>query len=65
MRHAAQLPVAWKITAGGKILAEGKAADRTIVWPQDLPVGIHRLHLSDAGAASEELPLIGRPGTRV
>ena len=58
---SAQPPVAWKITAGGKILAEGKAADRTVVWPQDLPVGIHRLHLSDAGAASEELPLLVAP----
>ena len=58
---SAQPPVAWKITAGGKILAEGKAADRTVVWPQELPVGIHRLHLRDAGAAEQELPLLVAP----
>jgi 4-alpha-glucanotransferase len=58
---AARLPVAWKIAAGREVIAEGKAEDRVITWPQDLPVGIHRLHLTDADASTEELPLLVAP----
>ncbi len=61
LSHSATLPVQWKIVADDKIIATGKAADRAIVWPEKLPLGVHRLHLADAASLSEELPLIAAP----
>jgi 4-alpha-glucanotransferase len=61
LSQAAKLPVRWKIAAGGKVLAEGITQDRVIAWPQDLPVGTHRLHLTDAVSSTEELPLLAAP----
>ncbi len=61
LRPAAKLPVAWKITAGRKILAEGKTGDQVVAWPQELPLGVHRLQLTDAAASTEELPLLVAP----
>jgi 4-alpha-glucanotransferase len=58
---AAQSPVAWKIAADGKIVAAGEARDRVISWPEDMPVGVHRLHLTDAASSTEELPLLVAP----
>jgi 4-alpha-glucanotransferase len=34
-----RLPVRWKIEAEGRTVAEGAADDRSLVWPEDLPVG--------------------------
>src|SRR5258708_7853949 len=61
LSHSATLPVQWKIVAGDKIVATGEAADRAIVWPEKLPLGVHRLHLADAASLTEELPLIAAP----
>src|SRR6267142_7151199 len=61
LSHSATLPVQWKIVADDKIIATGKAADRAIVWPEKLPLGVHRLHLADAASLTEELPLIAAP----
>ncbi|MFL6789884.1 MAG: 4-alpha-glucanotransferase [Bradyrhizobium sp.] len=58
---AAKSPVAWKIAADGKIVAAGEARDRVIFWPEDMPVGVHRLHLTDAASSTEELPLLVAP----
>ncbi|TAI65749.1 4-alpha-glucanotransferase [Bradyrhizobium sp. Leo170] len=57
----AKLPVGWTISAGGKMMAKGEAGDRTISWPQDLPVGVYQLRLNDAAESTEELPLIVAP----
>jgi len=57
----AKLPVEWKIVADGKTVAEGEIADRTIVWPDNLPQGIYRAYLTDAASLIEEVPLIVAP----
>jgi 4-alpha-glucanotransferase len=59
--HAATFPLRWKIVAGLKVIAEGETRDRVIIWPPDLPVGSHRLHLTDASSFTEEVPLIVAP----
>jgi 4-alpha-glucanotransferase len=51
-------PLRWKILAGLEVIAEGEAKDRVIVWPQDLPEGSYRLHLTDASSFTDEAPLI-------
>src|SRR5437868_9469034 len=56
LADAATLPTEWKIVADLKVIAQGEAADRTIVWPSHLPVGTYRLHLTDAASSSEEVP---------
>ena len=71
LNPAAALPVRWKIAAGSqiagqeaappKIIAQGEARERTIVWPSGLPEGSYRLHLMDATASTEEVPLIVSP----
>src|SRR5690348_11164122 len=43
LREAARLPVRWKIEGGGRTVAEGAADDRSLLWPEDLPLGIWRL----------------------
>ncbi|HEY3030017.1 MAG TPA: 4-alpha-glucanotransferase, partial [Bradyrhizobium sp.] len=59
--HAATFPLRWKIVAGLKVIAEGEIHDGVIVWPEDLPVGSYRLHLTDALSLTEEAPLIVAP----
>ncbi len=59
--QAARSPVRWTITAGRRVIGEGEADGRIIHWPQALPVGAYRLRLVDAGAQSEEVPLIVAP----
>jgi 4-alpha-glucanotransferase len=59
--QAAKPPLCWKIKAGVKIVAEGEAHDRTIVWPSDLPEGSYRLRLTDAASFTEEAPLLVAP----
>jgi 4-alpha-glucanotransferase len=61
LKQAATFPLRWKIVAGLKVIAQGETPDRSIVWPQDLPVGSYRLHLTDASAFTEEAPLIVAP----
>ena len=51
----------WKILAGLMVIAEGETRDRTITWPQDLPVGSYRLHLTDASSFTADAPLIVAP----
>ena len=65
------LPVRWRISAGPhiapeeaapqKIIAQGEARERAIVWPSGLPEGTYRLHLTDATSSAEEVPLIVSP----
>ncbi|MGH6678567.1 MAG: 4-alpha-glucanotransferase, partial [Bradyrhizobium sp.] len=57
----ARLPLRWKILAGPKMIAEGEIAEPAIAWPSELPSGIFRLRLTDAGSSEEELPLIVAP----
>jgi 4-alpha-glucanotransferase len=59
--QAATLPLQWKIVTGLKVIAEGETSDRVIVWPSDLPPGVHRLNLTDAASVTEEVPLIVAP----
>jgi len=61
LSQAATLPLQWKIVAGFKVIAEGRTSDRIIVWPQDLPPGVHRLNLTDASSFTEDVPLIVAP----
>jgi 4-alpha-glucanotransferase len=61
LSQIATFPLRWKIVAGLKVIAEGETRDRAIVWPQDLPVGSYRLHLTDAASFTEEAPLIVAP----
>jgi 4-alpha-glucanotransferase len=58
---AAKLPIAWKIAADENVLAAGETGDRVISWPRDLPMGVHRLQLTDAASSTEELPLLVAP----
>src|SRR5947208_6983752 len=55
------LPVQWKIVAGDKVAAKGEATGRTIVWPDDLPLGVYQALLADAASVTEEVPLISAP----
>jgi 4-alpha-glucanotransferase len=60
LSQAATFPLRWKIEADLKVIAEGETHDPVIAWPQDLPFGSYRLHLTDA-SVSEEVPLIVAP----
>jgi 4-alpha-glucanotransferase len=59
--EGAQLPVRWSVETGGAVLAKGAADDRSLVWPENLPLGIYRLKLTDGSGQSEEAPLIVAP----
>jgi 4-alpha-glucanotransferase len=61
LSEAASFPVRWKILTGRKVIAEGETRDRIVQWPQRLPQGVHRLHLTDAASVSEEVPLLVAP----
>src|SRR5882724_11272680 len=58
---ATKLPARWKIVAGPKVIAEGESSTRVIAWPQDLPLGVHRLQLTDASSVAEDVPLLSTP----
>ena len=58
---AAILPLRWKIVAGFRVIADGEAREHVIAWPEDLPEGVYRLHLTDASARTEEAPLMVAP----
>ena len=59
--QAAALPVRWKIVTPLKVIAEGEASGRVVVWPQDLPLGVYRLQLIDAASTTEDVPLLVAP----
>jgi 4-alpha-glucanotransferase len=59
--QAATFPVQWKIVAGLIVIAGGETSGGAIIWPENLPVGTYRLHLTDAASVSEEAPLIVAP----
>ena len=61
LSQAATFPLRWKIVADLEVIAEGETRDRVIAWPQDLPAGSYRLHLTDASAVAEEAPLLVAP----
>jgi 4-alpha-glucanotransferase len=61
LNQAATFPLRWKIVTDLKVIAAGETADRTIIWPTDLPEGSYRLHLTDASSFTEEAPLIVAP----
>ena len=61
LRPTASLPVSWKIVADAGVVAEGEASGRLIDWPDGLPLGVHRLQLTDADAVTEDVPLISAP----
>jgi 4-alpha-glucanotransferase len=43
------------------VIAEGETNDSIIAWPEDLPVGSYRLHLTDASSVTADSPLIVAP----
>jgi 4-alpha-glucanotransferase len=61
LSEAARLPVGWKIEGGGRTIAEGATDDRSLPWPEGLPLGIWRLRISDAAGDVEEAALIVAP----
>jgi 4-alpha-glucanotransferase len=61
LKQAATFPLRWKILAGLMVIAEGETNDSIIAWPEDLPVGSYRLHLTDASSVTADSPLIVAP----
>jgi 4-alpha-glucanotransferase len=63
--EAAKLPLRWSINADQnsdpEAVCEGRATDRAILWPDDLPVGSYRLRLKDAAGTIDDAPLIVAP----
>ena len=51
----------WKITGSGNVIAQGETREPVIAWPAGLPLGYHRLTLTDAAGATEEVPMIVAP----
>ena len=54
-------PLAWKITGKDNLIAQGETREPVIAWPDGLPLGYHRLTLTDAGGVTEEVPMIVAP----
>ncbi|MCS3727067.1 4-alpha-glucanotransferase [Bradyrhizobium betae] len=54
-------PLKWTITGDTKVIAQGEAREPVIAWPADLPLGYHRLTLTDAEGVTEEVPMIVAP----
>jgi 4-alpha-glucanotransferase len=61
LKQSVKPPVRWTIASAGRVIGEGEAGSRRIDWPQVLPVGIHRLQLTDAAGVEEDVPLIVAP----
>ncbi|QIP02342.1 4-alpha-glucanotransferase [Bradyrhizobium symbiodeficiens] len=55
------VPLKWTITGNAKVIAQGETREPVIAWPADLPLGYHRLTLTDAEGATEEVPMIVAP----
>ena len=54
-------PLQWKLTANGKLIGQGETREPVIAWPAGLPLGYHRLTLTDAEGVTEEVPMIVAP----
>src|SRR5689334_17949909 len=54
-------PLQWKVVGNGNVIAQGETRDPVIAWPDGMPLGYHRLTLTDAGGVSEEVPMIVAP----
>jgi len=54
-------PLKWTITGNGNLIAQGETSEPVIAWPADLPLGYHRLTLTDAKGVTEEVPMIVAP----
>lgn len=55
-------PLKWEVWDDDRLVAEGSANGREIIWPADLPIGVHRLRLADSSLYSEEAALVVAPG---
>jgi 4-alpha-glucanotransferase len=53
-------PLRWKVTDNANVIAQGETREPVIAWPA-LPLGYHRLTLTDAQGVSEEVPMIVAP----
>ncbi|QDF39901.1 4-alpha-glucanotransferase [Bradyrhizobium symbiodeficiens] len=56
-----RVPLKWTITGNAKVIAQGETREPVIAWPADLPLGYHRLTLTDTEGATEEVPMIVAP----
>ncbi|MFK4509828.1 4-alpha-glucanotransferase [Bradyrhizobium daqingense] len=54
-------PLRWALSANGKSVAQGETREPVIAWPAGLPLGYHRLTLTDAEGVSEDVPMIVAP----
>jgi 4-alpha-glucanotransferase len=54
-------PLNWKLSANGNVIAQGETREPVIAWPAGLPLGYHRLTLTDAEGVTEEVPMIVAP----
>ncbi|QIO31984.1 4-alpha-glucanotransferase [Bradyrhizobium sp. 1(2017)] len=54
-------PLQWKLSANGKLIAQGETREPVIAWPAGLPLGYHRLTLTDAEGVTEDVPMIVAP----
>jgi 4-alpha-glucanotransferase len=54
-------PLQWKIAGNGNVIAQGATREPVIAWPAGLPLGYHRLTLTDAEGVTEEVPTIVAP----
>ncbi|MGX1320304.1 4-alpha-glucanotransferase [Bradyrhizobium sp. USDA 377] len=54
-------PLQWKVLGNGNVIAQGETREPVIAWPAGLPLGYHRLTLTDAGGATEDVPMIVAP----
>jgi 4-alpha-glucanotransferase len=56
----ARFPVRWEISDETRVVA-GETLSGAIAWPENLPLGVYRLRLTDAGGITEEAPLVSAP----
>ncbi|MET4151875.1 4-alpha-glucanotransferase [Bradyrhizobium sp. RT9b] len=54
-------PLQWTLRANGNVIAQGETHEPVIAWPAGLPLGYHRLTLTDAKGVAEEVPMIVAP----
>lgn len=54
-------PLQWTLRANGNVIAQGETREPVIAWPAGLPLGYHRLTLTDAKGVAEEVPTIVAP----